>query len=759
MPGPRETARRRSSRQRDRRRRVLLAWAIAVAGAVVAVFVDASPTSVEAADAAYRALYVLAVGLACAYARRWTWPIVAGVAMVAGPQLPWAVAGGVALAVAAASQLDRRRRQPVGALVGVLSALALLHLPELLAFGVPSLIAALAPLPAFVSALSKLRTRVRKPALVAAGAVAGLAAVVLVAFGVGVLLLRSDANAGVRQARAGLDALRAGDQEVAAGSFADAADAFADANGIATAWWMAPGKVVPVLAQHLDVARILTEEGGELAEVSARTAPAVSLDDLTTPDGSFRLERIAEIRPLAADVVVALEDGQARLDGLSTDWLTGPMVGAVESLEDEIASSRPDAELAFEALDLAPSLLGAEETKRYVVLFGNPAEAREMGGFVASMGVLTADRGRLTFDSLPNPFEIERELDAIGATLGIDVPIAYQQSQPARVVRSWTDTPDIGTVADLVAHVYPQLPGAPAVDGVLYADPYVLAALLELTGPVTIPETGETIDAETAVDFLLRDQYLSEEFEPGGERKERLGAAGEIAFDRLLTGGLPRPRVLANVLSPMVQGRRLLFSTTDPAAHALLEQVGLRPPIDAGDDETVLVAHGNRSPNKLDAYLERAISYDVEVAENGRADAVLRVELTNRAPVAELVPYQVGTPRPGQAAGTNNVTVDAYSRFDETAVLVDGEPAAYNDAPAHGLNQYSIPVDVPPGATVVVEVHLIGSLDPDSCSISVVPNAGATADTLLGGMVLPETTRVVDRRELTERVTLTCAGS
>ena len=30
-----------------------------------------------------------------------------------------------------------------------------------------------------------------------------------------------------------------------------------------------------------------------------------------------------EIRPLAADVVVALEDGQNRLDGLSTDWLTG----------------------------------------------------------------------------------------------------------------------------------------------------------------------------------------------------------------------------------------------------------------------------------------------------------------------------------------------------------------------------------------------------------------------------------------------------
>src|SRR5690606_29347513 len=107
----------------------------------------------------------------------------------------------------------------------------------------PSLIAALAPLPAVVSAAGKLRSRIRRPVLLAAGAVVGVAVVVVVVFGVGVLLLRSAANDGVRSARAGLDALRAGDQEVAATAFADAADAFADANGIATAWWMTPGKV------------------------------------------------------------------------------------------------------------------------------------------------------------------------------------------------------------------------------------------------------------------------------------------------------------------------------------------------------------------------------------------------------------------------------------------------------------------------------------------------------------------------------------
>src|SRR3546814_8217352 len=91
---------------------------------------------------------------------------------------------------------------------------------------------------------------------------------------------------------------------------------------------------------------------------------------------------------------------------------------------------------------------------------------------------------------------------------------------------------------------------------------------------IRLPPRSKRTDTLLPYTTLLRS--LSEEFEPGGERKERLGDAGEIAFDRLLAGGLPRPRVLANVLSPLVWQRRLLLSTTDPAPHGLLEQIGLR---------------------------------------------------------------------------------------------------------------------------------------------------------------------------------------
>ena len=295
-------------------------------------------------------------------------------------------------------------------------------------------------------------------------------------------------------------------------------------------------------------------------------------------------------------------------------------------------------------------------------------------------------------------------------------------------------------------------------------DPYTIGALLELTGPVTVagPTEGSSTEltADNVVDYLLRDEYRADDFQPGGDRKERLGAAGEAAFDRLTSRRLPPPRRLADLLSPLVHARRLLFATTDPAPHDLLERIGLWPTIDRGDDDTVLVTHGNRRANKLDAYLERAISYRAEVADDGTVDATVRVELTNTAPVTGLADYQITHTGPTDPtpATSNVLTLSIYSAFAETAVLVDGEPSSFNASPAYGLTQYSIPVTVPAQSRAVVELHLTGTVDPATCSFSAVPDAGSSPDTFESSIVLAKATRVVARHKLGQRVTTACAA-
>lgn len=749
---------RRSSHRRARRRRIQASWGIAAAGAVVAAFGDAAPTGLSAVDAAYRGAFVLGVALACAFARRWTWPIVAAVALLALPGLPWLLVGGVGLVLAAASQLDRRRRQHVGALIGALAGLTLLHLPPFVAFGVPSLLAAVAPLPAVGSALANLRSRIRRPLVTGALVLGGVVVVLAGASSVAAFALRADADQGVDAARAGLQAARAGDEAAAVDAFATAEASFRQAQDRVGAWWLAPGRLVPVLSQHLELASEMSAAGLELASVSARTAPAVALEGLTSADGAFRLDRIAEVRSMAVEVADALDRTERRLDPLATPWLTGPAASALSSFRAELAQAGPDADLALTALEIAPRLLGADGTRRYIVLFGNPAEARSMGGFVSAVGLLEASDGRLGYATVEGSGPLSQALVAADAALSpaVDVADSYRNAQPARFVQNWTSDVDIASVTAVVADLAPQIAELGPIDGVLYADPRVLAALLELTGPVTLPGTDQQLDASNATEHLQRDQYRTEEGTLDVERKDRLGEAAEIAFDRLLTRSQPAPRTLVDVLGPLVRGRRLLFATTDPGANELLTRVGLRPPVEAGDGETVLISHHNRRANKLDSYLERDISYEATVDEDGWVRGTLTVSLRNTAALGDLSTYQLGQVRPSEEPGASHVTVDLSSALGFGEVTVDGQAAQRSQLRRAGLAQVSVPVVVPPGGTVVVEATLDGQLDPRSCSFHFLPNGGANPDTLQVQVDLPE--GAIDRssESFDERISLRC---
>lgn len=751
-------SRSRRSHQRRRHGRLALTWVVVALGATLATLWDAAPTGVAAADAAYRVAYVAAVGASCAFARRWSWPVLAGLATVASVGVGSAAFGASALAVAGAAQFARRRHQPVGAVVGVLSAHALLLLPPMLTFGVPSLVAGLAPMPVVVSALANVRTATRRRVRRGLTVLASSAVLVAVASGIGAVVLQGDANRGVDAAGAGLAAARRGDEQQATVHFESAARSFDDARDVAHAWWMAPARAVPVLGPQVTAVRTLAEEGYRLSRISAETSPTLALDDVTTDDGTFRLSRLAELRSLGRDVVDAMDGAAARLGVLSTDWLVPSLHDAVDRLREEVSRALPEAVLAVEALEIAPTILGEQRPMQYLVLFGNPAEAREMGGFVARTGMLVADRGRLRYSAIADPSAMEPQPITSGATLTADAPAAYRSAHPERYQQNWTDSPDIGTVAEVVTDLYDDRPGAPTVDGVLYVDPYVLAALLDLTGPVTIPGTGHVVDTTNAVDFLLRDQYQSELFDLGTERKELLGEVGEAAFSRLLDGGLPTPRALVERLGPLVEARRLLFSTTDPAAHALLRGVGLRPAIDQGGADTVLVAHGNRRPNKLDAFLSRHIDHRADIARDGMMTATVTVTLTSLAPTSGLAPYQTGEPRAGDVGPfpTNHAMLDVYSGLDETEVLIDGEPTAYSDSPAYGLNQYSIPVAVPAGTTVEVQVRLAGRVDPGACRVTLLPNAGARPDTVSSSIVGPHGQRRITSRALDRPIISGC---
>ena len=198
-------------------------------------------------------------------------------------------------------------------------------------------------------------------------------------------------------------------------------------------------------------------------------------------------------------------------------------------------------------------------------------------------------------------------------------------------------------MADVIKQLYPQAGGGP-IDGVLALDPYGLAGLIGLTGPIQVQGLGEFSLANAASE-LIEGQYAA--FAPTQQTQQHdyLQDALRVEFQQLTSGSLPGPRSAVRGTRP---GRA-------PGAHPVLElrqggsarapapRTGRRLPAARGHD-VLAVTTQNAANNKIDAYLQRSISDAVHYDPGNRAVASkVTITLHNEAPAQGLPSEVIGS--------------------------------------------------------------------------------------------------------------------
>ena len=685
--------------------------AVAVVAGIVGALSGAHPTGATAIDAVWCFVFAAGVTVAAVQARPWTWVLLAAVAALAAGGATVAVACAlVGLVLAVVGTAWRVAPAVLGPLAVGLAAQALLRLPDLGFFGLPSLAALVAVAPllvsAFVASGASTRRRVRRTALIGGG----LLLVALAGFGVAAVTARSPLQAGVDSSRDGVAAVRVGDQQATTTAFSDATTSFESAHQSLAAPWALPVRLVPGIAQQ---SRALTDAasiGADLAETASSAAAEANYRDLRASKGTIDLAAVVAMQEPVARSAAALHDAQDRLALLDSGWLLPPISSPLASLSDDLDQQVTDADLASEALAVAPGLLGGSELRRYVVLFTNPAEARFQGGFVAAFAELTVQDGTVTLGETTTEREFQDSVGAQERTLDVapDLLERYRRYDPSRFLQNLTVSPDVPTDAELVRSIYPQLTGTP-IDGVIIADPFALAAFLELTGPVAVEGLDIELSADNAVEHLLKGQYVTEQ--ANSERKERLGDAAGATFDALTSRDLPGPGRLGEVLGPVVRDGHLQFVTFDDAETAFLDQLGTIRRFDprVGADY-VSLRTANANPNKLDPYLQRRLDYDVTYEPTtGTARSVATVTLTNTAPLTGLTPY-VASNAQGEPDASNTMYLSLYSPLDLREVTFDGAPFGIEPQREFGGRVYSALVTVPAGETRTLRFDLEGTL-------------------------------------------------
>jgi hypothetical protein len=686
---------------------------LVVAAAIGGALAGCHPTGTPVLDPIYAAAFAAAVTWAAARAPRGTLLWLGMLAVVMSRS--WLVIPALgALLLAFAGVLPRRPNVILGALTGALAVQVVLRWPPIGFHGATALVAVAATAPCLVGAVRTLsaptRRRVRRWTI---GLVA-LAIVLSIPVAVADLLAHSEVSQGIAQSEGALGSIGNGTTAYGAAELQEASADFASAASSTDSWWTAGARLVPVVSQQRQAVGQASAVARDVTATAATQASGVNYQELRYSDGQLNLARVSALAGPLDIVDGQLTGATAQLRSLQSGWLLSPVQSRLDQLDTKVFSAQASASLAAQLVRAAPSLLGGDGVRHYFIAFMDPAESRGLGGLIASYGELTADQGHLTLTRSGDISLLNEALPKGGGHLTgpADYLARYGAFHPQKLLQDVSYAPDLPTVADVIRQLYPQAGGDP-INGVLALDPYGLAALIGLTGPIEVPGLGK-LTAANAASELLEGQYTAF---PGQQRAAHNydQDALKIEFQRLTTGSLPGPRALSDALDSDVRQGRIGFWSFDKAEQPVLSRLGLSGAFPTARGQDLLaVTTQNAANNKIDVYLRRSISDAVRYdPSNGAVASRVTVTLHNGAPAQGLPSEVIGSYfGSGLPSGTNETWLTLYSPLGLRGATVNGKSQAVSDGAELGVHAYSEYVDIPPESSVTLTFDLAGATTP-----------------------------------------------
>ncbi|MGV3760816.1 MAG: DUF4012 domain-containing protein, partial [Actinomycetota bacterium] len=305
------------------------------------------------------------------------------------------------------------------------------------------------------------------------------------------------------------------------------------------------------------------------------------------------------------------------------------------------------------------------------------AEMRGSGGMILSYGVLEGADGDFELPAFGRIDELALT-GAVPTEVLPDLPGDYLARwdgfEPLQRWRNANLAGDFSIVAPVLEAMYATATGD-AVDGVIQIDPTGLAAILEGTGPVQVPELGQ-VSAEDVEQLVLHDAYVR--FPGIEERSDVLEDVAEAAFDALVTGRYDSLRPLAEALVEAVDGRHIIFHSSTRAAQQRARALGATGELpDVTGPPSVHLTIQNLAGNKLDWFLSSALHLTGQLSDTEPGTLEATIALANNAPEGATQPTYIYGPGPTDQplpAGTLRSLVTLYLPFGTELAGVQGDP-------------------------------------------------------------------------------------
>jgi hypothetical protein len=287
---------------------------------------------------------------------------------------------------------------------------------------------------------------------------------------------------------------------------------------------------------------------------------------------------------------------------------------------------------ALQLVEGAPSLLGEESPKRYLVLAQNNDELRATGGFISAVGVLAVDRGEIAVEWFGDSFAAD-DLTLIHPKA--PAPLERYMWAPQWLIRDSNWFAHFPRSAATAQEMY-AFDRKVKTDGVIAVDTRFLPRLVEAMGEVEWD--GKPLEPNTVVS-LLKENW--QPVPPGemsaawfeNDRKSFLSDLMGLLLERVKTGEV-ESGALAQALWHGLREKSVQIYLNEPTAERSVRKAGWGGTVEPGEGDYLFVVDSNVGFNKVNARVTRELEYAVDLTQR-RPKATLKITYENPSRAAE----------------------------------------------------------------------------------------------------------------------------
>jgi len=398
---------------------------------------------------------------------------------------------------------------------------------------------------------------------------------------------------------------------------------------------IAPGVGQSYIEPRLSSVAAIARMGVDLCDAGLKSTQIVAAF-LDQSNGSKSGARILAAMSLAVSqapaIKAALEGAKAEADKVDVSLLPSGQRASFAKAKSDIGKGLKDMTQFQQLAPALVELLGGNGKRTYLVEQPDPAELRAGGGFIGSYSVITVDKGDVTLGKAGNTNNIDAPYPRPGQPKYVRPPGPLFQfaSWHGYIFGDSNFLPDFPQSAVVGEKLFEQETGT-KVDGVISIDPWAVAGMLSITGPIAVPEWHTTVDANTFVEQVF--QQLEKVTNLSSNRKEFLSAVAGKLIARITTlHSSDWPKLIA-VLNGLVTERHLQVYVNSGAAQTMVDSIGWSGAVakPTASQETLLEVESNFGADKVNHWLSRSYHLVLTV-QNGKLHHSLSVNYVNPSP-------------------------------------------------------------------------------------------------------------------------------